>query len=77
LLVVISIIALLIALLLPALNDVRAAGQDIACSSNLRQVPIAIQSYEIDFGVLSLGISGAGQLYGRQQLRGGPATGSS
>jgi type II secretory pathway pseudopilin PulG len=77
LLVVISIIALVIALLLPALNKARAAGQDIACSSDLRQVRIAIQSYEIDFGVLPLGISGSGKLYGRQQLRGGPATGSS
>jgi len=45
LLVVIGIIALLISILLPALNKARAAGNDIKCLSNLRQVGVGLQQY--------------------------------
>jgi prepilin-type N-terminal cleavage/methylation domain-containing protein/prepilin-type processing-associated H-X9-DG protein len=38
LLVVISIIAMLLAVLLPALNKARASGQEVVCRSNLKQI---------------------------------------
>ncbi len=49
LLVVISIIALLIALLLPAIKQTRDSARLTRCLSNLRQIGIAIHSYGGDF----------------------------
>jgi len=48
LLVVISIIALLLAILLPSLNKARAAAQAIKCSATLRQQGLAVQLYTSD-----------------------------
>jgi prepilin-type N-terminal cleavage/methylation domain-containing protein len=49
LLVVIGIIALLIAILLPALTKARAASQKTVCLSNLRQLGTAMQQYATEY----------------------------
>ncbi len=62
LMVVISIIGLLMALLLPALQSAREAARRIQCSSNLKQLGIGLQQYETNYGVYpaSMFLSGKG-----------------
>ncbi|MEA2733760.1 MAG: hypothetical protein QOE14_211 [Humisphaera sp.] len=49
LLTVVGMIAILIALLIPALSSARRAAQATQCASNLRQLTIAMINYSVEF----------------------------
>lgn len=58
LMVVIAILALLIALLLPAIQAARASARMAACRSHLKQIGLAIANYEGTYKCLPRGVEG-------------------
>ncbi len=69
LLVVVSIIALLISILLPALRNARESAKHMTCLSNLRQIGTSATSYAADDQQAWLYLSSAGGHYARNNLR--------
>jgi prepilin-type N-terminal cleavage/methylation domain-containing protein len=57
LLTVIAIIALLMALLIPAVQSVRESARAVQCGSNIRQISLALQAYASALGTLPSGVA--------------------
>ncbi|MCP4169796.1 MAG: DUF1559 domain-containing protein, partial [Fuerstiella sp.] len=55
-LLVITIIAILVALLLPAIQQAREAARRVQCKNNLAQLSIALHNYQASFSCMPPGV---------------------
>jgi prepilin-type N-terminal cleavage/methylation domain-containing protein len=68
LLVAMGVIAVLVTMLLPAVQNVREAARRTQCKNNLRQVSLALQSYYSSYECLPPGtVNGTGPILNRPQ----------
>ena len=71
LLVVIAVVAMLVSLLLPAVNAARGAARKTQCTNNIRQLALAFHNHHDAQGAFPLSQLGSGESDGHGGCRGG------